>query len=572
MSNAATKSLPDIEIGKSGRTRFGLPAEVQTQTIAVLGIRGSGKTNTGVCIVEELLAGGAQVIVIDPTDVWWGLKSSRDGRSDGYPIVVLGGAHGDVPLKVGDGATIADFLVDHPAPAILSLRHLRKGDQRRLVTDFAEQLYHRKGEASKRTPLLVVIDECDAFVPQRVGGAEARMVGAIEDLVRRGRSSGLGVMLISQRAASVNKDVLTQLELLIAHRHTSPHDAKALRAWVEQHDLDGNQEAFFSELASLPVGTAWFWSPGWLSIFERVAVRERRTFDSSATPRAGKNLSAPQSIAVPDLAALRKNLSATIAEAEANDPKALRRRIIELEREDKGRKPAIDEQAIERIVDERDRHWQAEFARVARALHEARAVLESAEKTVADRPDARPRDYAMFGKRSESNSKVAATTLGRDTVANPSLGNSGKRRILVALVQHGAMSRSKLSILTGISATGGTMRTYLGELKTLGYLEGGRDSLSATNVGVGAVGDYEPLPAGQALIDYWRDRLGKSGKRRIFDALVSAYPLALSRAELASRTGIDQSGGTFRTYVGELKTLRLITGRGELSASEDLFS
>ena len=367
---------------------------------------------------------------------------------------------------------------------------------------------------------------------------------------------------------------MTQLELLIAHRHTSPHDAKALRAWVEQHDLDGNQEAFFSELASLPVGTAWFWSPGWLSIFERVAVRERRTFDSSATPRVGKKLSAPQSIAVPDLAALRKNLSATIAEAEANDPKALRRRIIELERAAKGRKPAIDEQAIEQIVDERDRYWQAEFARVARVLHEARAVLESAEKTVADRPDARPRDYAMFGKRSESNSKVAATTLGRDTVANPALGNSGKRRILVALVQHGAMSRSKLSILTGISATGGTMRTYLGELKTLGYLEGGRDSLSATNVGVGAVGDYEPLPAGQALIDYWRDRLGKSGKRRIFDALVAAYPLALSRAELASRTGIDQSGGTFRTYVGELKTLRLIEGGGllgELSASEDLF-
>ncbi len=567
-----------LHVGKSGCARFGLPAEVQTQTIAVLGIRGSGKTNTGVCIVEELLVDGAQVVVIDPTDVWWGLKSSRDGRANGHPVVVLGGAHGDVPLNAGDGAAIADFLVDHPAPAILSLRHLRKGEQRKLVTDFAEQLYHRKGEVAKRTPLLVVIDECDAFVPQRVGGAEARMVGSIEDLVRRGRSAGLGVMLISQRAASVNKDVLTQIELLIAHRHTSPHDSKALKAWVEQHDLEGNQSAFFAELASLPIGTAWFWSPGWLSIFERVAVRERRTFDSSATPKAGKKLSAPKSMAAPDLAALRGMLAASIAEAEANDPKALRRRVAELERELASRnghrideaqvRQRIEAEAYERVqaavttaIEHRDDVWRHELGiYLKHANFDQRGTVEAATRNVA-RPKSALGPKAVPVKRAVS---IAA--------AAPSLGNSGKRRILVALVQHGAISRSKLSILTGISATGGTMRTYLGELKTLGYVEGSSDSLRATGAGEGAAGDYEPLPAGEALIDYWRNRLGQSGKRRIFDALVEVYPRSLSRAELASRTGIDQSGGTFRTYVGELKTLRLIDGRGELSASEDLFS
>jgi hypothetical protein len=40
-------------------------------------------------------------------------------------------------------------------------------------------------------------------------------------------------------------------------------------------------------LASLPVGTAWVWSPGYLELFQRVTIRARETFDSSATPKAG---------------------------------------------------------------------------------------------------------------------------------------------------------------------------------------------------------------------------------------------------------------------------------------------
>lgn len=353
-----------IRIGQAGRTAFTLPADVQTVTTAVLGIRGSGKTTTSRVIVEGLVAAGRQVVIIDPTDVWWGLRSSADGQKPGLPVVVAGGDHGQVPLSANDGHVLADFVVQERASMVLSLRHLRKGDQRSFVTAFAEQLYHRKGAA--RTPVLVVIDECDAFVPQRVGGAEARMVGAIEDLVRRGRAAGIGVLLISQRAASVNKDVLTQIELLVAHRHTSPQDRAALEAWVEAHDTDDKLAEFNSKLAGLDRGTAWFWSPGWLDVFCEVAVRLPTTFDSSATPAPGRAAVTPKAVSEVDLDALKTKLAATIEQAEASDPAKLRKRIGELERE-LAKKPEVQADpgavglalraAAQAAIEDRDAAW-----------------------------------------------------------------------------------------------------------------------------------------------------------------------------------------------------------------------
>ena len=63
-----------------------LPLEAITETIAILGIRGSGKTNTCVVLTEELLDAGQQVVVIDPTDVWHGIRSSKDGKKAGESL------------------------------------------------------------------------------------------------------------------------------------------------------------------------------------------------------------------------------------------------------------------------------------------------------------------------------------------------------------------------------------------------------------------------------------------------------------------------------------------------------
>ena len=102
-----------IHVGKTGRTRFLLPSDFVTETAAILARRGGGKTHTGSVIAEGFLENGHQVVVIDPLNAWWGLRSSADGKSPGYPIVIFGGPRGDLPLEVSMARGIADIVAEN---------------------------------------------------------------------------------------------------------------------------------------------------------------------------------------------------------------------------------------------------------------------------------------------------------------------------------------------------------------------------------------------------------------------------------------------------------------------------
>jgi len=288
-------------------TNFSIPADAVTQTFAILAKRDVGKTYTALVLVEELVKAGLHAVVVDPIGVWWGLRASADGKRPGLPIVILGGDHGDVPLEVAAGQVIADLIVDERISAVLDLSHFRKGEQTRFMTDFAERLYHRN-----RRPLQLVLDEADAFAPQRPQKGQERMLGAIEDLVRRGRARGIGVTLVTQRSAVLSKDVLTQIEVLIALRTIAPQDRDTIDAWIKVHGTPEQREELMRSLPSLPIGTAWFWSPGWLDVFRRVQVRQRETFDSSATPTVGAQPRTPGALAPVDIEKIRTRIAATM--------------------------------------------------------------------------------------------------------------------------------------------------------------------------------------------------------------------------------------------------------------------
>jgi DNA helicase HerA-like ATPase len=57
-----------------------IPSAALTQHVAILGMTGSGKTNTSKVAIEQVYAEGARVCVLDPIKSdWWGLTSSADG-------------------------------------------------------------------------------------------------------------------------------------------------------------------------------------------------------------------------------------------------------------------------------------------------------------------------------------------------------------------------------------------------------------------------------------------------------------------------------------------------------------
>src|SRR5439155_3768719 len=150
-------------------------------------------------------------------------------------------------------------------------------------------------------------------------------------LVRRGRARGIGVTLVTQRSAVLNKDTLTQAEVLIALRTIAPQDRDAIDAWIKVHGTPEQREELMRSLPSLPIGTAWFWSPGWLDVFRKVQIRQRETFDSSATPAVGTQVQPPRRLAEVDIEKLRTRIAATIEKPKADDPRELRKRIADLE-------------------------------------------------------------------------------------------------------------------------------------------------------------------------------------------------------------------------------------------------
>lgn len=201
---------------------FSLPLEAVTQTFAILAKRGVGKTYTAAVLAEEMLKAQLPVVIVDPIGVWWGLRVAADGEQPGLPITVIGGEHGDVPLDESMGAQLAEIICANGLSAVIDLSMFRKAEQGRFMTAFAETLYHKN-----RAPLHLILDEADLFAPQRPMKGQERLLGAFEDIVRRGRARGLGITLITQRAAVINKDVLTQVEVLITLRTISPQDRAA---------------------------------------------------------------------------------------------------------------------------------------------------------------------------------------------------------------------------------------------------------------------------------------------------------------------------------------------------------
>jgi hypothetical protein len=92
----------------------------------------AARANVARGLVEELLELGRRVCIVDYTRVWWGLRSARDGHGAGYPAVIFGGEHADVPIGDSAGAVIGKFVAEGNAPTIIDLDGLTVGAQQRL--------------------------------------------------------------------------------------------------------------------------------------------------------------------------------------------------------------------------------------------------------------------------------------------------------------------------------------------------------------------------------------------------------------------------------------------------------
>jgi hypothetical protein len=286
---------------------------------AIVGTTGAGKTFTAKGAVEQLLALGRRVIILDPTGAWWGLRSGADGDEEGgFPVTIFGGDHADVPIEptAEAGKTLALALAERDVQAIIDTSEMTGGEKNRFLTPFLENLY-----AKNKAALHLIVDEADEVAAQKLADGEQRLFGAFDKIVRRGRIKGFRPLMISQRPAVIHKNVLSQIGTLIAMKLTSPQDRAAIQDWVKGNaDADAARQVITS-LPKLQRGEGWVWSPA-DDVLERVTFPPIATFDSSRTPEDGEAAVAPALTPV-DVDALREAMKAPAeAESASSEPRA----------------------------------------------------------------------------------------------------------------------------------------------------------------------------------------------------------------------------------------------------------
>lgn len=569
-----------------------LPLEAVTQTIAILAKRRAGKSYLARRLAEQIFAADQQVVIVDPKGDWGGIRSSADGKSPGLPIVMLGGERGDVPLEVGAGEIVAKLIAEDRVSALLDLSLFRKHELATFMAEFLENLYRIKARDAYRTPMMLFIDEADAIAPQSSkqsgmkGGNQERMLGAAQDIVRRGGQRGIGSVLITQRSAVLNKDVLTQAQVLITLRTIAPQDLKAMDAWIDVHGTPDERRTLMESLPSLPIGDAWVWSPGWPTdhgIFQRIHVLPITTFDSGATPRPGERRIVPRRLADVDLGALKERMAATIERAKAEDPKELRRRIADLERELKKANTfmaqgAAPEKIIERVEVPAPfttpRETSDGINRACRMLEEAKEVIIKAMVPLVALEKVRPAriDVKVTGESFTAGRVVREAPVQRTNGGDTERLGAAHRAFLTTLAnrQSKDTARNQLAILSRYSSASSHVDNTISSLRTRGLLVGGPHSLRITDEGLAALGDYERLPSGDALRDYWVREMGAAGGK-FLRALIDAYPGTMTRNEVAEAAGYSTESSHVDNTLSALRTRELIEGGPrELRASKEL--
>ena len=187
-----------------GTTRTGEPglidlAELLATRLLVQGNSGSGKSH----LLRRLLEQSAPLVqqaIIDPEGDFVSLAEQ-------FGHVVVDADCGEAELQ-----RVALRVRQHRVSVVLNLESLEADDQLRAAAAFLGGLFDV--DRSLWFPMLIVVDEAQLFAPVMAGEAsdEARRLslGAMTNLMCRGRKRGLAGVIATQRLAKLAKNVAAE--------------------------------------------------------------------------------------------------------------------------------------------------------------------------------------------------------------------------------------------------------------------------------------------------------------------------------------------------------------------------
>lgn len=605
-----------------------VPIAVFDQHIVVLGKTRSGKSSKMRVLAEDRLRRGLPTCIVDPKGDWYGIKLGVDGKSAGFPLVIFGGKHADVPINSHSGAAVAELWATGNRSCLIDLSGWMVSERTQFWIDFASTLFRTTtGER------WLFVDEFHHFAPK--GKVESPQAGKMlhwsNTLAAEGLGKGLHMVFASQRPQKVHNDCLTSAETLIACKVLHPADRNAVSDWIKGCG-DARGDEVLATLSQLPRPEAWVWSPEADFGPVRQVFPMFTTYDSFKPQPAG-SADKLKGWADVDLDEVRAKLGAVVAEAEANDPKKLRARIAELERA--ARAPQGKTAAVISAVPAGPRRedvatikaLRAELERAMKFIATIKTVgfpdkinaekLESAIKAamvqvgaqINRELDGQRRAFERWQADGETLRQRLEKLLGNETVPieitvrhnepfsvqakpaakaalSPPVPRAGgvpsgvstpQQRILDELAALEALgiaqpNKTQLALWCEVSPTSGGYFNNLGSLRSAGLIEypaGGEVAL--TDSGRSAAQAREPLTMDQ-MQDALCARLGNA-KAAILRALIHQYPGDFSKDDLAKRIEVSPTSGGYFNNLGSLRSLGVIAypAPGRVAALPVLF-
>lgn len=245
------------------------------QRIAILGMSGSGKSNTTAVILEEALERHIPLTIVDMEGEYLSLK-------DRYPIVIAGRKptdalameHSpiDLEIQLNQAEKLAELSFLRPVSLILDLSDFDLEEANEFLLAYFQRLW--KLIRVKRRPYLIVLEEASELIPQ--SGGDPALKSIIKTLAARGRKKGLTLVVINQRATNIEKNILTQATMLFLHYVSYPNDIKMYQEIIPLPSRD--VEAIIRKLA--PGDALFFFNRQ----VQQIHVRQRHTFHTASTP------------------------------------------------------------------------------------------------------------------------------------------------------------------------------------------------------------------------------------------------------------------------------------------------
>jgi len=259
-----------------------LPKEYVTQKCAILGVTGSGKSYGAGSIIEEFLKEKIPFVLLDVMGAHYGLAEKFD-------IIIYGGSKGH-DLDPSSGEEYAEAIFAESRSVIFDVSHWNDFQTQEFMAVFLQKLFRLHSE--KKTPRHIFVEEAEVVFPQTGFDSSKQSLQAGNKIMKRGRSFGLGMTLITQRPQDVNKKTLSQSQCTFILHMEGLQEMEVVNKMLRNLDNDRRQ-TLLKRILEFKQGECMLYSPAWLNKIEEFKFRKRETYHAGDTPELNKEVVEP---------------------------------------------------------------------------------------------------------------------------------------------------------------------------------------------------------------------------------------------------------------------------------------